>query len=166
MNNFIKGWRENNQDFSFHKPRRLWSVWVFAVLIVILTVLIFIFLAVGNSLGGYAEYMVKTPSQTHHKPQGEVLRQETGIASWYRYELSEGDNWSDNHYTAASRDLPRYSYAKITNIENGKSVVIFINDFGPEEWTGRQIDLSNKAFSELADLKIGLIKVRIEPLKN
>jgi len=80
----------------------------------------------------------------------------------------------DNHFnqvdkiaktgTAASRDLVRYSYARVTNKANGKSVIIFVNDYGPEEWTGREIDLSSHAFAEISDLSLGLAEVEIEPL--
>lgn len=84
-----------------------------------------------------------------------------GMASWYDYKIG-GIEWSKIHRTCASRDLPRDSYAKITNLANGKSVECFVNDYGPEEWTGRDIDLSRYAFSQISDLGIGLIYVRIE----
>ena len=94
----------------------------------------------------------------------EQVMKKVPIASWYDYKL-KGIKWSKNHRTAASRDLPRYSYARVTNLENGKSVEVFINDFGPELWTGRDIDLSSFAFSQIADLSRGLAYVEIEPLK-
>lgn len=87
-------------------------------------------------------------------------------ASWYNYNLNingETVKWSKNHRTAASRDLPRYSCAKVTNVKNNKSIVVFINDYGPEEWTGRDIDLSSHAFAGLAPLSLGVIEVTIEP---
>lgn len=83
------------------------------------------------------------------------------IASWYDYELN-GIKWSKNHLTCASRTLKRYSKAKVTNLSNGKSVICYVNDY--IEHPERQIDLSSYAFSQLADLKIGLIKVKIEQL--
>lgn len=89
----------------------------------------------------------------------------TGIASWYDYRLG-GGWWSISHATAAHRSLVRYSHAKVTNIANGRSVVVFINDFGPTKDTGREIDLSSYAFSQLADLSYGLISVKIEPLQD
>ena len=88
----------------------------------------------------------------------------SGIGSWYDYSL-DGIKWSKDHNTAASRTLKRYSHARITNMENGKSVIVFINDFGPEIWTGREIDLSSSAFKKLAPLSLGLINVKIEPLQ-
>jgi len=97
----------------------------------------------------------------------EITKKEeiSGIASWYDYKL--GDEWySNTHETAASRSLERESYAKVTNIANGKSVVVRINDYGPAEFTGREIDLSSYAFAQIANLRDGLINVRIEPLDN
>ena len=97
----------------------------------------------------------------------------TKVASWYDYTLGNIDEnldghkvlWSKTHRTAASRDLPRYSTARVTNIDNGKSVDVFINDYGPEEWTGRDIDLSSFAFNAISDLKLGLVNVKIELLR-
>jgi rare lipoprotein A (peptidoglycan hydrolase) len=65
--------------------------------------------------------------------------EETETASWYDYKLN-GTEWSKNHRTCASRDLPRYSTAIVTNLENGKKVECFVNDYGPESWTGREIE--------------------------
>jgi len=90
-----------------------------------------------------------------------VVKFRSGIASWYDYSL-KGIVWSKNHRTAASRHFKRYSTVRVTNVENGKSVEVYINDYGPESWTGREIDLSSYAFSQIADLKLGLIKVRID----
>lgn len=87
---------------------------------------------------------------------------ENGIASWYDYDLN-GIEWSKNHRTCASRDLPRYSTAIVTNLDNGKKVECFVNDYGPEAWTGRDIDLSSYAFSQIANLSLGLANVKIEP---
>lgn len=87
--------------------------------------------------------------------------EEVKKASWYDYTLN-GIEWSKTHRTCASRDLPRYSTAIVTNIENNKSVECFINDFGPEAWTGRDIDLSSFAFSQIANLSLGLADVKIE----
>ena len=72
--------------------------------------------------------------------------------------------WSLGHATAASRDLERYSHALVTNPANGKSVRVYINDYGPEEWTGRTIDLSSYAFSQIEDLSLGLVEVTIKPI--
>jgi rare lipoprotein A len=89
-------------------------------------------------------------------------RSVVGVASWYDYRLKNGVLWSVDHRTAASRTLKRYSTHTVTNIENGKSVEVYINDYGPEAWTGREIDLSSYAFSQIAELSRGLVKVNID----
>ncbi len=66
---------------------------------------------------------------------------------------------------AASTTLPRGSYAKVTNTENGKSVVVQINDYGPQG-KGRIIDLDKVAFAKIASLGAGVIGVKVEPVLN
>ena len=83
-----------------------------------------------------------------------------GIASWYDYNL-DGIEWSKTHDTCASRTAERYSTLIVENIENGKKIECFVNDYGPEEITGREIDISSHAFAQLAPLSRGLINVRI-----
>lgn len=103
--------------------------------------------------------------------------EKTEIASWYDYSL-DGIEWSKDHNTCASRDLKRYSMGRVTNIVNGKSVECYVNDYGPETCEDRirkgidtkencierEIDLSSFAFAQIADLKYGLAKVKIEQL--
>jgi len=84
----------------------------------------------------------------------------TGIASWYNYRIN-GIEWSRKHDTAASRTFKRYSTVIIRNLDTGKEIEAYINDYGPEEWTGREIDLSSHAFKELASLGKGLINVSV-----
>lgn len=83
------------------------------------------------------------------------------IASWYNYDLDGLPNYGATHLTAASRTIPRRSRVTVTNLANGKSVEVVINDYGPKEWTGRGIDLSQYAFSQIADLRQGIIRVSI-----
>ena len=66
---------------------------------------------------------------------------------------------------AASTTLPRGSYAKVTNTENGKSVVVQINDYGPQG-KGRIIDLDKVAFAKIASLGAGVIGVKVEQILN
>lgn len=66
---------------------------------------------------------------------------------------------------AASTSLPRGSYAKVTNLANGKSVVVQINDYGPQG-KGRIIDLDKVAFQKIASLGAGVIGVKVEPVLN
>ena len=107
---------------------------------------------------GKIEY---NPAQIQVK---KIIKEDTAIASWYDYQL-DGIWWSKEYNTAASKDYPQKTQLKVTNVENNKSIIVFVNDYGPEEWTNRQIDLSSHAFQQLAPLSIGLIKVIIEPIQ-
>lgn len=89
----------------------------------------------------------------------EPTKDYTGVASWYDYDLN-GIEWSKTHRTCASRTLPRYSTAIVTNLDNGKSVECYVNDY--IEHPDREIDLSSYAFSQIADLSQGLANVKIE----
>jgi rare lipoprotein A len=67
--------------------------------------------------------------------------------------------------TAAHRSLPLASYAKVTNLDNSRSVVVKINDRGPYT-RGRIIDLSPRAADVLDMKRAGVAAVVIEPLVN
>lgn len=81
-----------------------------------------------------------------------------GQASWYRFK---------GGLFAASPDFAKGSILKVTNLDNGKSVNVTINDYGPDRklHPDRVIDLDAVAFSQIASTKDGLIKVKIEPVK-
>lgn len=94
-----------------------------------------------------------------------------GIASWY----SENDpgilettanmeRFDDSQLTCAIWEMSFNSILKVTNLENGKYVIVRVNDRGPAKRLNRLIDLTKRAFSEIADLEKGLIEVSIEPL--
>ena len=63
-----------------------------------------------------------------------------------------------------TRNYPFGAKVKVTNKKNGKSVIVKINDRGPFV-KGRIIDLSSSAFSSIANLDAGVIKVKIEVIK-
>lgn len=88
----------------------------------------------------------------------------TGVASWYDYSL-DGIVYSKDHATCASRRYKRGSMVNVVNIENGKSIICRVNDYGPEAWTNREIDLSSHAFSQIAPLSKGVVKVEVNLLK-
>ncbi|MDX1453435.1 MAG: septal ring lytic transglycosylase RlpA family protein [Oleiphilaceae bacterium] len=94
---------------------------------------------------------------------------ETGQASYYADALQDRKTASGAPYkhelaTAAHKTLPFGSTVKVTNTENGKSVVVEINDRGPFV-EGRIIDLSKSAFSSIGRPSLGLINVKIEVLR-
>ena len=66
-----------------------------------------------------------------------------------------------NKNTAAHKKLKFGTKVKVTNMTNGKSVIVKINDRGPFI-KGRIIDLSKSAFAKISDLSKGIVKVRME----
>jgi uncharacterized protein YabE (DUF348 family) len=66
---------------------------------------------------------------------------------------------------AASTSIPRGSFARVTNTANGKSVIVEINDYGPQG-KGRIIDLDKVAFTKIASLGAGVIGVKVEQILN
>ncbi|MDO8592542.1 MAG: RlpA-like double-psi beta-barrel domain-containing protein [bacterium] len=80
-----------------------------------------------------------------------------GRASWYQHKKG---------LFAASPDFPKGSKLKVTSLENGKSVVVEVNDFGPDKalHPDRPIDLEKEAFKKIASLSQGTVKVKVEPL--
>jgi len=98
------------------------------------------------------------------KPESEATNPAIeGVGSYYDYILPSG--WSSvGHRVCATRDFPRYSYLRVTNIENGQSVICYVTDFGPDPdiHPDRIVDLSSEAFGLIADLKLGLINIKAE----
>jgi rare lipoprotein A (peptidoglycan hydrolase) len=77
------------------------------------------------------------------------------VATWYAKGLKKPEA-----HTAASRTYPRGTKLRVTH--RGNSVVVLINDYGPEPHTQAHLDLSSGAFSQLAPLSVGRIIVRVE----
>jgi len=89
-----------------------------------------------------------------------------GMASWYgkRYhgqKTSSGETYDMYQMTAAHPTLPIPSYARVTNVANGKSVVVRINDRGPFH-AQRVIDLSYVAAYKLGYIQAGQATVEVE----
>ncbi|GGE85436.1 septal ring lytic transglycosylase RlpA family protein [Pseudoalteromonas gelatinilytica] len=93
---------------------------------------------------------------------------EKGKASYYadKYHgrtTASGEVFNQRALSAAHQTLGFGSRVKVTNIANSKSVIVTINDRGPFI-RGRIIDLSKKAFSQIASVKQGVIDVTVERL--
>ncbi|HAU4857682.1 hypothetical protein B5717_11200 [Aeromonas hydrophila] len=93
---------------------------------------------------------------------------QTGLASYYadRYHnkrTASGEPYQRHANTAAHMELPFGAMVRVTNLANGKSVVVRVNDRGNFP-LGRIIDLSKAAFSAIGNPRAGLIKVKIEAL--
>ena len=95
--------------------------------------------------------------------------EEEGVASWYGLKFhgeltSNGETYNMYAMSAAHKHLPLPSYVRVTNLENGKQVVVRINDRGPFH-QGRVIDLSYAAASKLGYASKGTAKVKLELIK-
>ena len=91
-----------------------------------------------------------------------------GKAAWYNLvgrQTASGEILDTVTATAAHRSLPLASYAKVTDIDNGRSVVVKINDRGPYT-RGRILDLSPRAADALDLKRVGVAAVVVEPLAN
>jgi peptidoglycan lytic transglycosylase len=93
---------------------------------------------------------------------------ERGVASWYgpgfhASTTSNGERYDMYAMTAAHKTLPLPAYVQVTNLRNGKSVVVRVNDRGPFK-DGRIIDLSYTAASRLDMLKEGTTFVEVRAL--
>lgn len=93
---------------------------------------------------------------------------QTGKASWYGpgfhgKKTSSGERFDMNTLSAAHRTLPIPSYARVTNLSNGKSVVVRINDRGPFHGN-RVMDVSKAAAKELGFIHTGTANVKVEQI--
>jgi rare lipoprotein A len=92
--------------------------------------------------------------------------QERGVASWYGakftgHETSNGEVYDVYQASAAHKSLPIPCYARVTNLENGKSIVVRVNDRGPFH-SDRLIDLSYAAAVKLGYMEQGTAPVEVE----
>jgi rare lipoprotein A len=90
---------------------------------------------------------------------------ETGIASWYGSEsgskTATGTHFSSHGYSAAHKTLPLPSKVRVTNLHNGRSIVVVVNDRGPFK-QNRIIDLSHGAARRIG--LNGLARVKVDYL--
>ena len=94
----------------------------------------------------------------------------TGQASWYGEahhgkKTASGEPYDRTQLTAAHRTLPLGTRVRVTNVENGRSVVVRINDRGPFKG-GRIIDLSQAAARAIGAIGDGVVSVRLEVLED
>jgi rare lipoprotein A len=103
---------------------------------------------------------------SYQAPARGVGSGEIGKAAWYNLigsYTSTGERLDAVTATAAHRTLPLSSYAKVTNLDSGRSVIVKINDRGPQ--TRRFIiDLSPRAADELDMKRAGVASVAVEPI--
>ncbi|MBC2773437.1 septal ring lytic transglycosylase RlpA family protein [Rhizobium sp. AQ_MP] len=118
---------------------------------------------------GGGRYMVGKPYVVRGKtfvPKENPRYDKVGVASWYGDAFhgrltANGELYDKEHLSAAHPTLPLPSYARVTNLTNGSSVIVRINDRGPFH-QGRIIDLSRKT-ADLLDMKhSGTGEVRVQ----
>ena len=123
------------------------------------------------SATGKGYYKVGEPYQinsTWYYPVEDYNYDETGIASWYGPGFhakftANGEIFDQNDLTAAHRTLPMPSFVRVTNLENGRSIVLRVNDRGPFA-RGRILDVSARASELLGFDKAGTARVRVQIL--
>jgi len=120
------------------------------VILIVLIAVVFSFSSVGEGL----------------KPSPTIIK---GKASWYSQNdpgilltTANMEQFDDSQLTCAMWDMPFNTILKVTNLENGKSVIVRVNDRGPAKRLNRAIDLTKQAFSMIADLDNGLADVSVE----
>jgi len=101
-------------------------------------------------------------------PEEDYQYDESGIASWYGTKFhgrktANSEVYDMNALTAAHRTLPMPSYVRVTNLENGRSLILRVNDRGPFA-RGRIIDISRRGSQLLNFQKQGTARVRVEVL--
>lgn len=114
-------------------------------------------------------YKVGNPYQIFGKwyyPKEDYSYSEIGMASWYGDDFhakrtANGEKYDMNTLTAAHRTLPLPSIVKVTNLENGRSLVVRVNDRGPYA-KDRIIDISKRGAQLLGYQTKGITKVRVE----
>ncbi len=113
-------------------------------------------------------YKVGQPYQIDnvwYYPREQPDYDETGVASWYGptfygKHTANGEMYDGNQLTAAHKTLPMPVNVRVTNLDNGKSLIVRVNDRGPYA-RGRIIDLSKRAAELLDVVQTGTARVRV-----
>lgn len=122
------------------------------------------------ALGSYKIGKPYEVEGTWYYPRVDYQYEETGIASWYGpgfhgKSTANGERFNEDDLTAAHRTLPMPSMVRVTNLKNGRSLKLKVNDRGPFA-RGRIIDVSRRA-AELLDFHgQGTAMVRVEILEG
>lgn len=114
-------------------------------------------------------YSADLPNTTHGAAQiAAAAPTQIGDASWYGVHhqghlTASGEPYDPELLTAAHPTLPLHSTVRVTNLKNGRSVEVRVNDRGP--YRGRRvIDLSAKAAETIGLKRRGVARVKVEPL--
>ena len=126
-----------------------------------------------NDTQSKGRYKVGNPYQIKgvwYYPKVDYHYTETGIASWYGpgfhgKKTANGEIYDQNALTAAHRTLPMPSLVQVTNLENGRSLRLTVNDRGPFAH-GRIIDVSRRVSQLLGFHRQGTARVRVAILEQ
>lgn len=118
-------------------------------------------------------YKVGSPYRIKGKkyyPKVDYRYNKKGVASWYGpgfhgKTTANGERYDQNALTAAHKTLPMPSIVRVTNTENGRSIIVRVNDRGPYAH-GRIIDMSKRGAELLGFKNNGIAKVRVEVLED
>jgi rare lipoprotein A (peptidoglycan hydrolase) len=136
-------------------------------------------IAFALTLGGCGDMGFTTTRRAyygHHRyarvERGEAFTRSPGVvtASWYGpglsgHRTSSGERFDPNRLTAASRTLPLGSVVRVTNVSNGRSVNVRINDRGPFV-RGRSLDLSHRAAQKIGLTAKGVGRVKVTKVRH
>src|SRR5512135_688815 len=119
----------------------------------------------NNSAPNEVRYSPQRPRRVH-TPQPKPYQ--VGKASWYGKQFqgratASGEPYNMFQFTAAHRQLPLGTWVKVTNMQNGRWVIVRINDRGPVP-AGRILDLSYGAAQMLGTRLAGVARVRLDLL--
>jgi rare lipoprotein A len=97
-----------------------------------------------------------------------IVTVQEGVISWYGAafhdrQTASGERFNSDAYTMAHPTLPFGTEVRVTNLRNGRSIVVRVNDRGPHVGS-RIADLSRAAAAQLGMIKRGVIRARIEVL--
>ena len=126
----------------------------------------------GSHVKSQGKYKVGSPYKIKGKryyPTVDYNYNKTGIASWYGPNFhgkstANGERFDQNELTAAHKTLPLPSIVRVTNLENGRSLIVRVNDRGPYAH-GRLIDMSKRSAELLGFKNKGVAKVRVQVLE-
>lgn len=122
----------------------------------------------SGNVGGYKIGKPYVINGVVYRPREDFHLDETGVASWYGpgfhgRSTANGERYDQYAMTAAHRTLQMPALVKVTNLENGRTAVLRVNDRGPFK-KGRIIDVSKAAADKLGFIGNGTARVRVQVL--
>jgi rare lipoprotein A len=108
-----------------------------------------------------------TPAVLNAHPAAKANSSSDGLASFYNEDewTASGERFNTRAMTAAHPTLPFGTKLRVTNVTNGRSVVVRINDRGPYV-PGRVVDLSESAAESLGMVERGVVKVKLDVVQK